>query len=519
VQVFEWLAKKQDGKIFWVEVSLRKTEIGGTGRILAVVRDISRRKQVEEELQASEKRFRSILQNVTTVAVQGYAMDGTVHYWNSASETLYGYTAEEVVNRNLLDLIIPPSMRDEVKSAITHMADTGEVIPACELLLMRKDGTLIPVFSSHVIVKIPGKDAELFCIDIDLTERKRAEDALRENEERFRLLVKNSSDIIICIDASGIQRYLSPAVEQITGFTADELEGKNLVDNIHPEDIETVMHVWENCILQPEAIFTLQYRHTHKTRGWVYLETTAQNFLNIPAVSAIVGSIRDITDRKQSEEALYASNQKLRLLTSLTRHDVSNKLTAIHLLFDLASEESNPKKRDDYIMKFRHAVEQVESIIKFTREYEDFGVVASRWQQVQSLIWFAASETDHTGVLVDTTIPPDIQIFADPIIQKVFTTLVENAVRHAGNLTQIIFSCSREDGHIIIICEDDGSGIPQEEKEIIFENGYGKNTGLGLFLSREILAITGLTIKETGYLGARFVIFIPEGKWRREYVE
>ncbi len=134
------------------------------------------RKQSEEALAASERRFREILQNVATVAVQGYGMDGTVRYWNRASETFYGYTAEEALGRNLLDLIIPPEIRDEMKDKILHMADTGETMPASELLLMRKDGSHISVYSSHALVQVPGQDTELFCIDIDLTDHLRAEE-------------------------------------------------------------------------------------------------------------------------------------------------------------------------------------------------------------------------------------------------------------------------------------------------------------------------------------------------------
>jgi PAS domain S-box-containing protein len=137
--------------------------------------DISAIKQSEEVLSASERRFRDILQDMTTVAVQSYNMDGTVHYWNRASETFYGYTAQEAFGRNLLDLIIPPEMRDEVRAAIRRMAETREAIPSSELLLMRKDGSLIPVYSSHALVQIPGQDAELYCIDIDLSDRLQAE--------------------------------------------------------------------------------------------------------------------------------------------------------------------------------------------------------------------------------------------------------------------------------------------------------------------------------------------------------
>jgi len=133
------------------------------------------RKQAGDALAASERRFREILQGAATVAVQGYAVDGTVRYWNRASETFYGYSAEEALGRNLLDLIIPPGKRDEVRNEMRYMAQTGKAAPASELVLMRKDGSHITVYSSHALVQVPGQDTELFCIDIDLTDRLRAE--------------------------------------------------------------------------------------------------------------------------------------------------------------------------------------------------------------------------------------------------------------------------------------------------------------------------------------------------------
>lgn len=150
-------------------------EIGAMQMLAKALSLEEERHLVEQELKQSEERFRGMLQNVATVAVQGYSLDGTVRYWNQASESLYGYTAEEALGQNLLDLIIPPAMRGEVRAAIRHMAESGEIIPAAELNLMRKDGSSIAVYSSHALVKVPLKEPELFCIDIDLTERQRAE--------------------------------------------------------------------------------------------------------------------------------------------------------------------------------------------------------------------------------------------------------------------------------------------------------------------------------------------------------
>ncbi len=133
-----------------------------------------------QQLHDSESRFRSMMEDIANVAVQGYSMDGTVTFWNHAAEKLYGYRADEALGANLLDLIIPLEMREGVQAAIAHMAATGVTVAAGELQLMAKDGSAVPVFSSHVLVKPLNGPAEMFCLDIDLTERKQIEEQVRQ---------------------------------------------------------------------------------------------------------------------------------------------------------------------------------------------------------------------------------------------------------------------------------------------------------------------------------------------------
>jgi signal transduction histidine kinase len=171
-----------------------------------------------------------------------------------------------------------------------------------------------------------------------------------------------------------------------------------------------------------------------------------------------------------------------------------------------------------YFNRAISAADRIHAMIRFTKEYEDIGVHASVWQETRSIVETAAKQAPLGKILVKNDLPAGAEVFADPLIIKVFYNLMDNAVRHGGKITTIKFSAEeRGDGHLIV-CEDDGDGIPDEKKEKIFERGIGKNTGLGLFLSREILSITGITIKETGKpgKGARFEIVVPKGAWRIE---
>jgi len=116
-------------------------------------------------------------------------------------------------------------------------------------------------------------------------------------------MVKNSSDILVVIEASGIQRYVSPAIEKISGFTSEEMSGKNISEIIHPNDIARVMETWNDGITHPEKLLSVEYRHVHKTKGWVELEAIGQSFLHKPDINAVIVSVREITERKKAEVA------------------------------------------------------------------------------------------------------------------------------------------------------------------------------------------------------------------------
>lgn len=221
-------------------------------------------------------------------------------------------------------------------------------------------------------------------------------------------------------------------------------------------------------------------------------------------------------DFRQSKETLHEINQKLRLLTGLTRHDIFNQITVIQGSHELAIKESDPATIHEYISHAQQACERIETMVGFTREYEEFGIVSSGWQRIHSIIEVSKNEVSLGDITIDNRISPDLEVFADPIIRKVFTTLLENAIRHGGCITSIRFTSYICQEALFIVCQDDGRGVAGREKKYIFNHGHGKNTGIGLFLASEILSITGLSIQECGEegKGARFEIRVPDGKFR-----
>ncbi len=225
----------------------------------------------------------------------------------------------------------------------------------------------------------------------------------------------------------------------------------------------------------------------------------------------------DITELKRAEKALRETNKKLNLLSSITRHDINNQLVTINGFLELLHRKvPNDPEREDFFEKITNASARIDAMIQFTREYEKIGSNAPVWQDCHILVNNAIKQTPLGDVMVKNDLPAGIEVFADPLMVKVWYNLMDNAVKYGGKISIIRFSAQERDSVQIIVCEDDGDGILAEEKERIFDRGFGKNTGLGLTLSREILAITGITISETGEPGegARFEITVSKDMWR-----
>jgi two-component system sensor histidine kinase/response regulator len=223
---------------------------------------------------------------------------------------------------------------------------------------------------------------------------------------------------------------------------------------------------------------------------------------------------RENAERRKVEDALEKANKKLQLMASITRHDLLNQLMALHEYIELAllTKNAEPEKAWNHIITADGIVNQTVNTVRFTGDYQKVGIKSAVWQSVRMLIDNSLKHTSLGTVKLDNAIPAEIELYADPLIEKVFSNLVENAMRYGGkSMTTIRFSYGCKNDSCTIICEDDGNGVSADEKEKIFTYGFGKNTGLGLFLSREILNITGITIKETGthHAGARFEISCP----------
>lgn len=232
-------------------------------------------------------------------------------------------------------------------------------------------------------------------------------------------------------------------------------------------------------------------------------------------LNALEGHI--IAEHEAVQSARIA-NEKLTLLSKITSHDVLNQVTVIRSYTDLSREglpHDSPALR--YLDRITEASISIEDQLAFTREYQIGGEQsAPTWFRVSDLI---------TRIIMKMPLGPvkvadecgDLEIFSDSLLERIVYNLVDNSLAHGERVTCIRFHFRQEGEEGVLTCEDDGIGIPNEDKEHIFEKGFGKHRGLGLFLTKGILAITGITIKENGVpgKGARFELRIPRGWYRK----
>ena len=235
------------------------------------------------------------------------------------------------------------------------------------------------------------------------------------------------------------------------------------------------------------------------------------------SVISTIAQGQDITERKHAEDALRKVNKKLNLLSSITRHDIKNQLLALNGYIALSEEAiGKPVELKEFIAKEQKIADYIALQIAFTKDYEDLGVKSPIWQNVSALVRDAGTVHPMRNIVLENQCP-GLEVFADPLLEKVFYNLIDNSLHYGGEkMTTIRVTATEGSETLRIIYEDDGTGISAYDKKELFTKGFGKHTGLGLFLSREILSITGITISENGEpgVGARFEIVVPEGAYR-----
>jgi PAS domain S-box-containing protein len=568
--------------VLWNSANIYSEKDGTLVATIIQGQDITERKRAEERQIQAHKQLLDIIDFLPdpTFVIDN---DRTVIAWNRAIEEMTGVPKEEIVGKGdyaygevfygvkrpiLIDLIF--SRDEELESHYDYVKREGDTLFAEAFVSPPRSGkgsyvwgTASPLFDRDN--KIVGAIESIR----DVTEIKETEMALQENEERMKLVIEGANLGIWDRNVATGEVVRNRRLVEIFGYPEDELTG-HVWDReriIHPDDFKKVMTALQDHFDGRTPYFEIDYRLKRRDGRWIWVhdrgEVMERDDEGRP--QRMAGITQDITEIRQYEEALKEANRKLNLLSSITRHDILNQITGLSgyalLLSEILPEDPTMKK---YIDRVLELTETIRRQVIFTRDYQDMGVAAPEWQLLEEVVRRAAESApvevakgpagkegearpeagaagadgggSEGGGKIEVEISTGaVEVFADPMLENVFTNLLENAARHGGGVAKIrVFFVEKEKtedegdggeggsegegtGEGVIVVEDDGVGIPEGMKARIFDQAFGRHTGYGLFLSREILGITGMTITETGEegKGARFEISVPRENYRR----
>ena len=500
-----------------------------TGTIVeyqSVGRDITEMVHTEETLFESSQRMHDIIEFLpdATFAID---QDGVIIAWNEAAERLTGVKAEYMLGKGNHEYAIPfygirkPVLMDLVMQPDPVALDQNYTIIKGEKDLLIADAELPNLCGRHVILRVVARpfynrSGEMVgAIESirDITERRESQEALQKSEQTARALLDSSMAAILLLDHNGIILDCNEVYLSRFNITREDLIGRCIWDFFSEEDARWRREEVEQVFNSGEPI-----------RGQTELNGKWSHYVEYPvfgpdgSVQSVTIYAMDITDLKRAEAAVKEINKKLLLLSSITRHDILNNVSALLIyesLMEDAIETNNTEEMKEDLKVIAEVTDRIEEQISFTRDYEALGIRDPLWQNIGSVVAKAAENVMVAHLDIDRSCS-GIDVFADPMLGRVFWNLFDNALRHGGEVIEIRVWCITEGENTLIVVEDNGKGVADEMKENIFHRGVGSNTGYGLFLAKEILEITGISISETGVEGegAQFTMIVPEESWR-----
>ncbi|MFA4826553.1 MAG: PAS domain S-box protein [Methanoregula sp.] len=484
----------------------------------SVVHHILHERKVRTEMHLLELEVeskRNLNSVINTIAYPVYVLDRNHRFVlvNDSLCTFFGRVREEILGKTHQDFYNRHDAdihRERVEKIFRTLAPQEE-----EITITKPDGQTCTIISTFTLYTDAAGKVFMVGVIQDITERKHMQVVLAQNEAWYRILFETTGAATIILNEDGTIDQANSECAQLLGYSRGEIEGKMSWDQIaHPHDLDLIKKYHQQRRIDPASVPLSYTIRMHDRNGSIKILHAVVAL--IPGTKKSIASFVDITERKKAEDALTQANKKLNLLSSITRHDIINQILVLRGYLSLTKKHTEDSQLLDYIEHSERATRNIEHQIIFTRDYQDMGVKTPVWQNVMNTVIDAKGALTLGNVKVDVDCL-DLEVFADPLFEKVFYNLIDNSLKYGGERLQTIRISSQEvDDDLVITYEDDGVGITEGDRPHLFAKGFGKNTGLGLFLSREILSITGITIAETSTQGsgARFTISVPKEMYR-----
>jgi PAS domain S-box-containing protein len=484
------------------------------------------RSQALEELEYREQRYRSIAESTPDGMVTIDA-DGNIVLWNRAAEKIFGYTAEEMLGKPLTR-IMPKRFHEAHKNSLNRVASGGKpriIGKTVEVIGLRRDKSEFPLELSMAKWKT-GEGVFFTAVIRDITERKQAEEALQQSQERYQNLVENINDVIFEVDTEGNITYISPAIERIGKYKADELIGQNFSCFVHPDDMPGLISSFHRVlagILKP-----FEFRVLDKDGSIRYARTNSRQRMQHGQVIGITGVLSDITDRKKMLDSLTITDRLAALgnMAGGFAHELNNPLTSVigyaQLLLD--RKDLSEDVRSDLTGIYEEAQRAAEVI----KNFMVFALKRPLQKQLSDINSFIKDvlklrqyEQRNNNIKVKTNLDPQLPlVMVGPTrMRQVFLDIITNAeyfmfqAHKKGTLT----ITTESKGDVITASfTDDGPGIPPENLGQIFNPFFttkevGQGIGLGLSICHSIVTEHGgnIYVESKPGKGATFIVELP----------
>lgn len=467
-------------------------------RLGDAVRSALQRTRLLREYRRDQELLRTLMQ-ASPVALIAIDPQAIVLTWNPAAERLFGWTAAEVIGRPIP--IVPEEDRTFFDTLIAGEIE-GETRQGLEMRRLRKDGSLVNVsLWTAPLREANGEIIGTIGMMVDISERKQAEEAIRSSEQRFRALIENSFDAITLNRPDGTIAYASPSIDRVLGYSAEELTGTEAYALLHPEDIARINSKVQDIEASNNPRAVDVHRVRQKDGSWRWIEAVATNLLDDPNVGAIVGNLRDVTERIQAEQELRDSRNRLTMLSSqlLTSQESERRHLARELHDQIGQELTSIKLN----------LKALEPLVPAGVElvHETLTIAEQTLQQVRSLAldlrpsmlddiglapalrWYLDRQAHRSGFAPhflaeppEITVSPEVAITCFRVAQESLTNIARHA--HAHNVR---IEVRQYETALDLQVHDDGIGFDVEAET----DQASRGASIGLLGMRERAELIG----------------------------
>lgn len=494
-----------------------------------------------EALHLSREQYRSAWE-YSTDAIAILTSDGRIHAVNPAFHSIFQYSPADVVGRHF-DLFFSQEEKAARSLSFTEKFELSEPLPPSEVVIPGADGENRVIEAQANFISHGDQGRAMLVVARDITDRRRIEQALKKSEEEFRLLIQHALDIITVLELDGTMRFQSPAVRHVLGYEVEDLVGKNAFAYIHPDDLASVLTVFMDALSIPGATRRVEYRFLHADGSWRYLETLGTNLTHDPHVAGVVVNSRDVTERRQAEQALQEANDTLETrvqertaeivevmgkleeahlqqqqFVANASHDLRTPLTVIRTELDLFG---SGRTIDRYTA---NTIDRVAGEVRILERLADDLLLLATLDQHDPVVYHQHVRLDELllecvarltkisrekDVLWDIQIEDPVEIYCDSnSLDRAITNVLDNAIKYSregGTVVLTLAARSRTAGITVV---DQGPGISEHDLPSIFDRFYrgdhARNTpgtGLGLAIARGIIDSHGGSISITSVPG------------------